>query len=87
MNGNRWDAYSDQQRAWITEAVKEATAEERRVTYDQLDKSKAKVIADGGTVNAIDKTPLVAIAVPIQDELAKKLGLEDLLALIRGADK
>ncbi|MDR3230823.1 MAG: TRAP transporter substrate-binding protein [Synergistaceae bacterium] len=87
MNGVRWDAYSDRQKAWITEAVREATAEERRVTYDQLDKSKAKVIADGGTVNAIDRAPFVAIAVPIQDELAQKLGLGDLLQLIRDAGK
>jgi YD repeat-containing protein len=87
MNGKRWDAYSDQQKGWISEAVKEATAEERRVTYDQLDKSKAKVIADGGVVNSIDKAPFMAIAVPIQDELAKNLGLEDLLRVIRDAGK
>ena len=86
MNGNRWDAYSDQQKAWITEAVKEATAEERRVTYDQLDKSKERVITEGGVVNTIDKAPFTAIAVPIQDELAKSLGLEDLLQAIRDAD-
>ena len=87
MNGKRWDTYSDQQKAWITEAVKEATAEERRVTYEQLDKSKERVIAEGGVVNTIDKAPFVAIAVPIQDELAKRLGLEDLLQAIRDADK
>ncbi|MDR1874936.1 MAG: TRAP transporter substrate-binding protein [Synergistaceae bacterium] len=87
MNGKKWDSYTDGQRAWITEAIKEATAEERRVTYADLDKSKARVIADGAQVNSIDKTPFIAIAVPIQDELAKKLGLEGLLSIIRDAGK
>ena len=87
MNGKKWDSYSDQQKAWITEAIKEATVEERRVTYADLDKSKARAIADGAQVNTVDKAPFVEIAVPIQDELAKKLGLEDLLKVIREAGK
>ncbi len=87
MNGHKWDAYSAQEKAWIEEALKAATAEERKVTYAQLDKSKARVIADGAKVNSIDKAPFVAIAVPIQDELAKKLKLEGLLKTIREAGK
>jgi tripartite ATP-independent transporter DctP family solute receptor len=83
MNGKKWDSYSDQQRAWISEALKEATAEERKITYADLDKSKAKVLADGAEVNAVDKTPFIAIAVPIQDELAQRLGMEDFLKSIR----
>ncbi|MDR1649868.1 MAG: TRAP transporter substrate-binding protein [Synergistaceae bacterium] len=83
MNGKKWDSYSAQQKAWIDEALKEATAEERKVTYEQLDKSKARVLADGAKVNTIDKTPFAAIAVPIQDELAKRLGMEDFLKSIR----
>jgi tripartite ATP-independent transporter DctP family solute receptor len=83
MNGNKWDSYSSQQKAWIEEALKEATAEERKVTYEQLDKSKARVLADGAKVNTIDKAPFAAIAVPIQDELAKRLGMEDFLKSIR----
>ena len=86
-NGRKWDAYTDQQKAWITEAMKEATAEERRVTYADLDKSKARVVADGATINSIDKAPFIAIAVPIQDELAKKLKMEELLKTIRDAGK
>lgn len=87
LNGKKWDKYTEQQKKYITEALKQATKEERSVTYAQLDKSKAKVIADGARVNPIDKKPLLAIAVPIQDELAKKLKMEDLLKKIRGADK
>lgn len=87
MNGQKWDAYTDQQKAWITEAVKQATAEERKVTYADLAKSKARVIADGATVNTLDKTPFITIAVAIQDELAKKLGLEQMLMTIRETGK
>lgn len=87
LNGKKWDKYTEQQKKYITEALKQATREERSVTYAQLDKSKAKVIADGARVNPIDKKPLMAIAVPIQDELAKKLKMEDMLKKIRGADK
>ena len=86
-NGNKWDSYTDQQKAWITQAMKEATAEERKVTYADLAKSKAKVIADGATVNSIDKAPFIAIAIPIQDELAKRLGTEAMLKTIREAGK
>jgi tripartite ATP-independent transporter DctP family solute receptor len=87
MNGIKWDSLSDQRKSWITQALKEATDEERRVTYDSLAKSKAKVVADGGTVNSIDKTPFLTIAVPIQDELAAKLGTTELLKTIRAAGK
>ena len=86
-NGRKWDAYTDQQRGWITEALKEATAEERKVTYADLAKSKERVIADGATVNTVDKTPFLEIAIPIQDELAKKLGKEAMLRIIRDAGK
>ncbi len=71
----------------ITEALKQATAEERKITYDMLSKSKEKVIADGGTVNSIDKAPFIAIAVPIQDKLAEKLGIQELVEKVRAAGK
>ncbi|GHS87127.1 C4-dicarboxylate ABC transporter [Synergistales bacterium] len=87
MNGHKWDSYSDQQKAWITQALKEATDEERKVTYAQLGKSKDRVIADGAKVNSIDKTPFIAIAIPIQDELAKRIGMEDFLKSIRALGK
>ena len=87
MNGRKWDAYSQQHKDWITEALKEATAEERAITYADLAKSKAKVIADGATVNTLDKTPFIEIAVPIQDALAKRLKMEDMLQKIREAGK
>ena len=87
MNGKKWDALTDKQREWITAAMKEATTEERSVTFNMLAKSKAKVIADGGVVNTVDKAPFMAIAVPIQDKLAESLKLTDLVEKIRAAGK
>jgi len=87
MNGRKFDGLTDQQKEWITEALKQATAEERKITYDMLSKSKEKVIADGGTVNSIDKAPFIAIALPIQDKLAEKLGIQDLVEKVRAAGK
>ncbi|MDR1535691.1 MAG: TRAP transporter substrate-binding protein [Planctomycetota bacterium] len=86
-SGNKWDSLSEQHKSWITQALNEATAEERRVTYADLSKSKARVIADGGTVNSIDKAPFIAIAIPIQDELAARLNTTDMLKIIRDAGK
>ena len=87
LNGKKFDNLTDQQKEWITEALKESTAEERKVTYAMLSESKAKVIAEGGTVNSIDKAPFIAIAIPIQDKLAQDLGIQDLVEKVRDADK
>ena len=83
VNGKKFDNLTDEQRGWIMQAVQEATAEERRLTYDGLEKSKEKVIADGAIVNTPDKAPFIALALPIQDALAERLGLQDTLAKIR----
>ena len=87
MNGKKFDSLTEQQQTWIVEAMKEATAKEREITYNMLSKSKERVIADGGTVNTIDKAPFIAIAVPIQDKLAEKLGIQNLVEMVRAAGK
>lgn len=87
VNGKKFDNLTDEQRGWIVQAVQEATAEERRLTYDGLEKSKGKVIADGAIVNTPDKAPFIALALPIQDALAERLGLQDTLAKIRAEAK
>ena len=46
---------------------------------EALEKLKAK----GMIVNPIDKTSFVTAALPLQDQLAKTLGGEDLLKLVR----
>lgn len=83
MNGDRFDALPEQQKAWILEAIDAATAEERAVTYRMLDESKAKVIADGGIVNEVDLEAFRTMALPIQDKYAQENGMEDYLELVR----
>lgn len=83
MNGDRFDALPDQQKAWILEAVEAATAEERAVTYRMLEESKAKVIADGGVVNEVNLEAFRELAIPIQDKYAADNGMEELLDLVR----
>lgn len=83
MNGKKFDAMTDQQKKWVLEAIKQATAEERAVTYRMRDESKAQVIKDGAKTNEVDKAPFIAIAIPIQDELAKKSGLTSYIEKIR----
>lgn len=87
MNGKKWDALTADQKKWIDAALKKATAEERKVTYGMAEKSKKKVIADGAKVNTVDKAQFIAIAVPIQDKTAEKLGTQKLLKMIRDAGK
>lgn len=83
MNGDRFDALSEQQQAWILEAIDAATAEERAVTYRMLDESKAKVIADGGIVNEVDLEAFRELAIPIQDKYAQENGMEEFLEMVR----
>jgi len=83
MNGRNFDKFTAEQQAWILEAAEASVAEERAVTYKMLDESKAKILADGGEINEVNLEAFKAIAIPIQDEYAKKNGLEDLLELTR----
>lgn len=83
MNGKKFDKYTKEQQGWILEATKASVAEERAVTYKMADESKAKIIADGGIINDVDLEAFKKIAIPIQDEYAKKNGFESLLDLTR----
>lgn len=83
MNGDRFDRLTDQQREWISAAAEAATREERRVTYDMLEQSKAKVIADGGVVNEVNLAAFRELALPIQERFARENNLTNYLEMIR----
>ncbi|MBQ2991195.1 MAG: TRAP transporter substrate-binding protein DctP, partial [Clostridia bacterium] len=88
MNGNFYDSLSDEMKGWIDEAAKAATAEERQVTYNMMGQSKAAVIADGAEVvnfEDLDIESFKSVAIPIQDEFAKKNGMTELLEMVRNA--
>lgn len=86
MDGTKYDRLTDEQKAWIDEAAAAATAEERAITYRMFEESKQKAIADGATITEhadIDIDAFKAIAIPIQDEFAAKIGMTEQLELIR----
>lgn len=86
MDGTKYDRLTDEQKAWIDEASAAATAEERAITYRMFEESKQKAIADGATITEhadIDIDAFKAIAIPIQDEFAAKIGMTEQLELIR----
>lgn len=88
MNGAFYEGLTDEQKGWIDEAVVEATAEERAVTYKMFEESKAKVIADGATVTEyadIDIAAFKELAIPIQDDFAAKNNMVEYLEMIRSA--
>ena len=88
MDGNRYDALTDEQKDWINQACEAATAEEREITYKMFEESKEKAIEDGAVIteNAdIDIDAFKEIALPIQDDFAEKNNMTEQLAMIRDA--
>jgi tripartite ATP-independent transporter DctP family solute receptor len=88
MNGDKYDALTAEQKAWIDEAAAACTKEERAITYMMFGESKQKAINDGAVVTEfkdIDIAAFKAIAVPVQDEFAEKAGMKAQLDLIRAA--
>ena len=90
MDGNKYDRLTDEQKAWIDEASAAATAEERAITYRMFEESKQKAIDDGAIITEhadIDIEAFKAIAIPIQDEFAAKIGMTEQLEQIRSLAK
>lgn len=90
MNGVFYDNLTDEQKAWIDEAVVAATEEERQVTYKMFEESKAQVIADGAEVTEfadIDIDAFKELAIPIQDKFAEDNNMTEYLQMVRDAAK
>ncbi len=88
MNGDFYDSLTSEQKNWINTAALAATLQERAVTYDMMDSSKAQCIAAGAKVTDFDKMDIASfkeIAVAIQDEYADSNGLRQYLEMIRSA--
>ena len=83
MNGRAFDKFSAEQQGWIVEAVRASVAEERAATYRMLEESRAKILADGGEINEVDRDAFRAIALSIQDKYAKEAGMTQLLEMTR----
>ena len=90
MSGHFYDGLTDEQKAWIDEAVDACTKEEREVVYRMFKESKEKVLADGAIVTNfedVDIDGFKALALPIQDKFAADNNMTAELDLIRAAAK
>ncbi len=86
VNGDFFNKLTPAQKKWIEQAASYATQVERQKTFEQASGSKAKTIAEGAVVvenSDIDTAAFKAIALPIQDEFAKKNGMERFLKMAR----
>lgn len=83
MSKKEWDGYTDKEKQVVAAAARLAQDINRGLTVQRDAESMAKLKAKGMIVNEIDKAPFIAAAEPQQDKLAKSLGAEDLLKLIR----
>ena len=83
MNGSKFDSLTDEQKTLITEAMTKATNDEIAEVKRMLEESKNKVIADGAEVVEPNVEAFKKLALPIQDEFAKKNNMEDLLNMVR----
>jgi TRAP-type C4-dicarboxylate transport system substrate-binding protein len=83
VNAKKFDQMTDEQKAELIKAAKASVEAERTAIYNEEESYKEQLIADGGVVNEIDRTPFIEAAIPIQDKTAKELGLEELLQEIR----
>jgi tripartite ATP-independent transporter DctP family solute receptor len=83
ISKKEWDGYTDKERQVVAEAAKLAQDVNRSLSVQRDRESMDKLRAKGMIVNSIDKAPFLQAAGPLQDQLAKTLGAEDLLKLIR----
>lgn len=83
ISKKEWDGYTDKERQVVADAAKLAQDINRSLSVQRDRESMDKLRAKGMIVNSIDKAPFLQAAGPLQDQLAKTLGAEDLLKLIR----
>lgn len=89
MNGDFYDSLTIEQKSWVETAALAATLQERAVTYDMMDSSKARCIADGAIVTDyedIDIAGFKELAITIQDSYVDSHGLRKYLEMIRSAN-
>jgi len=83
ISKKEWDGYTDKEKEVVAAAAKLAQDVNRSLSVQRAAEAMDKLKAKGMIVNPIDKTVFVNAAVPLQDQLAKSLGAEDLLKVIR----
>ncbi|MCM1326902.1 MAG: TRAP transporter substrate-binding protein [Bacteroidales bacterium] len=86
INGDYYDNLTSEQKNWVNTAALAATLQERAVTYDMMDGSKAQCIAEGAVVTDYEDIDIDSFkegAIAIQDNYASENGLQTYLEMIR----
>ncbi len=83
ISKKEWDGYTDKEKEIVAAAAKLAQDVNRSLSVQRAAESMDKLKAKGMIVSPIDKTQFLKAAGPLQDQLAKSLGAEDLLKTIR----
>jgi len=78
-----WAGYTDKEKAVLAAAAKMAQDVNRNLSGQRDAEALDALKARGMIINPIDKAPFVSAAAPVQDDLAKQIGAEDLLRVIR----
>lgn len=83
ISKKEWDGYTDKEKEVVAAAAKLAQDVNRSLSVQRAAEAMDKLRAKGMIVNPIDRTGFIKAAVPLQEQLAKSLGAEDLLKTIR----
>ena len=83
ISKKEWDGYTDKEKEVVAAAAKLAQDVNRSLSVQRAAEAMDKLKAKGMIVNPIDKTVFLKAAGPLQDQLAKTIGAEDLLKTIR----
>jgi tripartite ATP-independent transporter DctP family solute receptor len=78
-----WSGYTDKERAVLAAAAKMAQDVNRNLSSQRDAEALEALKGRGMIINQIDKQPFISAAAPVQDDLAKQIGAEDLLRTIR----
>ncbi|MBL8831990.1 MAG: TRAP transporter substrate-binding protein [Rhodospirillales bacterium] len=78
-----WQGYTEKERGVLAAAAKMAQDVNRNLSAQRDAEALEALKGRGMIVNQIDKQPFIAAAAPVQDDLAKQIGAEDLLRTIR----
>ncbi len=78
-----WSGYTDKERTVLAAAAKMAQDVNRNLSSQRDAEALEALKARGMIINQIDKQPFISAAAPVQDDLAKQIGAEDLLRTIR----
>ncbi len=83
ISKKEWDGYTDKEKQVVAAAAKLAQDVNRSLSAQRDAESMERLKAKGMISNPIDKSGFIKAAGPLQDQLAKTLGAEDLLKIAR----